>query len=66
MDPFEFIRESHVSSIFNNKSIYTIRKNIGKLQAEFLSKKNIDAEYDLCRTRLYKTYGIRIQHRIQK
>ncbi|MBA3750276.1 MAG: hypothetical protein H0X03_05180 [Nitrosopumilus sp.] len=39
MDPFEFIRESHVSSIFNNKSIYTIRKNIGKLQAEFLSKK---------------------------
>jgi amidophosphoribosyltransferase len=44
MDPFEFIRESHVSSIFNNKSIYTIRKNIGKLQAEFLSKKNIDIE----------------------
>lgn len=44
MDPFEFIRESHVSSIFNNKSIYAIRKNIGKLQAEFLSKKNIDIE----------------------
>jgi amidophosphoribosyltransferase len=44
MDPFEFMRESHVSSIFNNKSIYTIRKNIGKLQAEFLVKKNIDIE----------------------
>ena len=44
MDPFEFMRESHVSSIFNNKSIYSIRKNIGKLQAEFLGKKDIDAE----------------------
>ncbi len=44
MDPFEFMRESHVSSIFNNKSIYSIRKNIGKLQAEFLGGKNIDAE----------------------
>lgn len=44
MDPFEFMRESHVSSIFDNKSIYTIRKNIGKLQAEFLSKKNIDTD----------------------
>jgi amidophosphoribosyltransferase len=44
MDPFEFLRESHVSSIFNDKSIYTIRKNIGKLQAEFLSKKNIDTD----------------------
>ena len=36
MDPFEFIRESHVSSIFNNKSIYSIRKNIGNTQAQFL------------------------------
>ncbi len=44
LDPFEFMRESHVSSIFNNKSIYTIRKNIGKSQAEFLTKKNIDIE----------------------
>jgi amidophosphoribosyltransferase len=42
IDPFEFIRESHVSSIFNNMSIYTIRKNIGRLQAEFLSKEDID------------------------
>ena len=33
-----------LSSIFNNKSIYSIRKNIGKLQAEFLGKKNIDTE----------------------
>lgn len=42
MDPFEFIRESHVSSIFNNKSIYSIRKNIGNVQAQFLLDKNID------------------------
>jgi amidophosphoribosyltransferase len=38
MDPFEFIRESHVTTTFNNKSIYTIRRNIGKIQANFLSK----------------------------
>ncbi|HEY6536714.1 MAG TPA: hypothetical protein VIY08_13080 [Candidatus Nitrosocosmicus sp.] len=44
MDPFEFIRESHVSSIFNDKSIYSIRKNIGRSQAKFLSGKNIDIE----------------------
>ena len=44
IDPFEFIRESHASSIFNNKSIYSIRKNIGKLQADFLAKKNVDIE----------------------
>lgn len=44
MDPFEFIRESHVSSIFNNKSIYSIRKEIGKLQGEFLSTKNINTD----------------------
>ncbi len=44
MDPFEFIRESHVSSVFHNKSIYSIRKNIGRSQAEYLSCKNIDIE----------------------
>ncbi len=44
MDPFEFIRESHVSSIFNNKSIYSIRKNIGNVQAQFLSSKIADAD----------------------
>ena len=43
MDPFEFIRESHVSSIFNEKSIYSIRKNIGKVQAQYLSNKISDA-----------------------
>jgi amidophosphoribosyltransferase len=36
LDPFEFIRESHVASLFNNKSIYEIRKNIGREQANFL------------------------------
>ena len=44
MDPFEFMRESHVSSIFNNKSIYSITKNNRKLQAEFLGGKIYDAE----------------------
>jgi amidophosphoribosyltransferase len=38
MDPFEFIRESHVTTTFNDKSIYTIRRNIGKVQANYLSK----------------------------
>lgn len=42
MDPFEFIRESHVSSIFNEKSIYSIRKNIGKIQAQHLSNRIYD------------------------
>src|SRR5919205_783318 len=43
MDPFEFIRESHVTAIVNGKSIYAIRKNIGKEQANFLAK---DLELD--------------------
>lgn len=37
LDPFEFIRESHVTSMFENKSIYSIRKNIGRAQADYLS-----------------------------
>ncbi|HET7149373.1 MAG TPA: hypothetical protein VFI73_12860 [Candidatus Nitrosopolaris sp.] len=48
MDPFEFIRESHVTSLFNNKSIYEIRKNIGREQADFLGCKTgqeIDSAY---------------------
>jgi amidophosphoribosyltransferase len=48
MDPFEFIRESHVTSLFNNKSIYEIRKNIGREQADFLGCKmehEIDTAY---------------------
>jgi amidophosphoribosyltransferase len=43
MDPFEFIRESHVAAMIRGKSVYTIRKNIGKKQANFLAKDiNID------------------------
>jgi len=48
MDPFEFIRESHVATLFNNKSMYEIRKNIGKEQADFLGSKmerEIDTAY---------------------
>jgi amidophosphoribosyltransferase len=46
MDPFEFIRESHVTAIVNGKSIYAIRKNIGKEQANFLANEiDIDSAY---------------------
>ena len=46
MDPFEFIRESHVAAVVNGKSIYTIRKNIGKEQAKFLAKElDINSAY---------------------
>ncbi|MFZ0224628.1 MAG: hypothetical protein WAM42_23345, partial [Candidatus Nitrosopolaris sp.] len=48
MDPFEFIRESHVATLFNNKSMYEIRKNIGREQADFLGgkmEKEIDTAY---------------------
>jgi len=45
IDPFEFIRESHVTATVDGKGIYEIRKRIGKVQAEFLSKySNIDIE----------------------
>ena len=37
MDPFEFIRESNVVATLGGKSIYSIRKNIGREQANFLS-----------------------------
>lgn len=43
MDPFEFIRESNVVATVNGKSIYEIRKNIGKEQASLLSE---DLEID--------------------
>ena len=46
MDPFEFIRESNVVATVNGKSIYQIRKNIGKEQANFLSQELIiDSAY---------------------
>jgi len=46
MDPFEFIRESHVAAVVNGKSIYGIRKNIGKEQANFLARElDIDSAY---------------------
>ncbi len=45
IDPFEFIRESHVTATVDGKGIYEIRKRIGKVQAEFLSTyTNIDIE----------------------
>ena len=38
IDPFEFIRESHVASTLFGRSLYSIRKDIGKEQAKFLAK----------------------------
>jgi amidophosphoribosyltransferase len=38
LDPFEFVRESNVAATINGKSIYQVRKNIGKEQAKFLSR----------------------------
>jgi amidophosphoribosyltransferase len=53
IDPFEFIRESHVASTLLGRSLYAIRKNIGKEQANFLSKdldvQSIFAEPDYTR-----------------
>jgi amidophosphoribosyltransferase len=46
MDPFEFIRESSVVATVNGKSIYQIRKHIGKEQANFLAKElDVDSAF---------------------
>lgn len=46
MDPFEFIRESNVVATVNGKSIYQIRKNIGKEQAKMVAGDlGIDSAY---------------------
>lgn len=49
MDPFEFIRESNVVATLGGKSIYSIRKAIGRAQADFLSLdlkvEDIDSAY---------------------
>ena len=45
IDPFEFIRESHVTAAIDGKGIYEVRKRIGKVQADFLStNSDIDIE----------------------
>jgi amidophosphoribosyltransferase len=44
MDPFEFIRESNVVATVNGKSVYEIRKSIGKEQARFLAKEPLDVD----------------------
>jgi amidophosphoribosyltransferase len=45
IDPFEFIRESHVTATIGGKGIYEVRKRIGKVQADFLSRyTDIDIE----------------------
>jgi amidophosphoribosyltransferase len=45
IDPFEFIRESHVTATIDGQGIYEVRKRIGKVQADFLSRySDIDIE----------------------
>jgi amidophosphoribosyltransferase len=69
LDPFEFIRESHVSSMFNNKSIYSIRKNIGKVQADRLPLEmdldSIYAEPDYTRP-MALGMGLSLQNKFSK
>jgi amidophosphoribosyltransferase len=43
LDPFEFIRDSHAAGFINGKSVYEIRKQMGKTQADFLGQE-IDVE----------------------
>lgn len=47
MDPFEFIRESNVVATVNGRSIYEIRKSIGREQAKMLATElgDIDSAY---------------------
>lgn len=46
MDPFEFIRESNVVATVNGKSIYEIRKNIGREQARLVADDlDVDSAY---------------------
>ena len=46
MDPFEFIRESNVVATVGGKSIYQIRKNIGREQARLVQADvDIDSAY---------------------
>jgi len=46
MDPFEFIRESNVVATVGGKSIYQIRKNIGREQARLVqSDIDLDSAY---------------------
>ncbi|MFL6482261.1 MAG: hypothetical protein ACJ70R_04985 [Nitrososphaera sp.] len=46
MDPFEFIRESNVVATVDGKSVYQIRKNIGKEQANFLTEElDVDSAF---------------------
>ncbi len=46
MDPFEFIRESNVVATVNGKSIYQIRKNIGREQAKLVEADlDVDSAY---------------------
>ncbi|HEY7109444.1 MAG TPA: hypothetical protein VH415_08460 [Nitrososphaeraceae archaeon] len=46
LDPFEFIRDSHAAGFINGKSVYEIRKQMGKTQADFLGQEfDVDSAF---------------------
>ncbi len=65
IDPFEFIRESHVASTLLGRSLYAIRKNIGKEQANFLSKE-LDVESVFAEPDYTRPMGLGFNIELQK
>jgi amidophosphoribosyltransferase len=65
LDPFEFIRESHVASTLLGRSLYTIRKNIGKEQANFLAK-DLDIESAFAEPDYARPMGLGFNIELQK
>jgi len=65
IDPFEFIRESHVASTLFGRSLYAIRKNIGKEQANFLAK-DLDVESAFAEPDYARPMGLGFNIELQK
>ncbi|HYY66771.1 MAG TPA: hypothetical protein VE572_00335 [Nitrososphaeraceae archaeon] len=65
LDPFEFIRESHVASTLLGRSLYSIRKNIGKEQANFLAK-DLDIESAFAEPDYARPMGLGFNIELQK
>lgn len=65
IDPFEFIRESHVASTLFGRSLYSIRKNIGKEQANFLAK-DLDIESAFAEPDYTRPMGLGFNIELQK
>jgi amidophosphoribosyltransferase len=65
IDPFEFIRESHVASTLFGRSLYSIRKDIGKEQANFLAK-DLDIESAFAEPDYTRPMGLGFNIELQK